>query len=127
MVINIPAMHIVSDNERMIPVIRKSKTGKMYPAKVLNPEYRDCMKALIVIMRSQIAPGWKPGNNIVVEIFAHTYKDTWNFLKIIGESLEGARVVTNDRYITTSLIVKYPVKRGSLDVVKMRVVNLEGE
>ena len=126
MTIEIPPMKIVSDNKRMIPVIRMSKTGKMYPAKVLNPEYRDCMKDLITIMRPQIPPGWKPSNNIVVEIFAHTYKDTWNFLKIIGESLEAAGVVTNDRYITTSLIVKFPVKRGQPDVVKMRVVNLEG-
>ena len=126
MTIEIPPMKIVSDNDRMIPVIRKSKTGKMYPAKVLNPEYRKCMKDLITIMRPQIPHGWKPSENIVVEIFAHTYKDTWNFLKIIGESLEGAGAVTNDRYITTTLIVKYPVKRGQPDKVRMRIVNLEG-
>ncbi len=125
MTIEIPPMKIVSDNERMIPVIRRSETGKMYPVKVLSTEYRNCLEDLIKIMRPQIPSGWKPSNNIVVEIFAHTYKDTWNFLKIIGEALEAAGVVTNDRYITTSLIVKYPVKRGQPDVVKMRVVNLE--
>ena len=125
MVIEIPPMKIVSDNDRMIPIIMKSTTGKMYPSKILSKVYRDCMKDLIKIMRSQIPDGWKPSENVVVEIFVHTYKDTWNFLKIIGESLEGAGVVTNDRYITTSLIVKYPIKRGQPDVVKMRVVNLE--
>lgn len=125
MVIDIPPMQIISDNERLVPVIMKLKSGKIYPRMVTSAAYKKCKKDLIRLMKSQIPKGWEPSDNIVWELFVHTYKDVTNILKILGDSMEGAGVVKNDRHLGTVFIVKYFEKRGSEDRVKMRIVNLE--
>ena len=123
MTIEIPPMKIVSDNERLVPVIMGKV--KKYPRNVTAADYKYCKQYLVEVMKDQIPSDWKPGKDVVVEVFVHTYKDITNILKILMDALEGAGGVENDRYITTLLVVKYPVKRGQPDVVKMRVVNLE--
>lgn len=125
MVIEIPPMQIVSDNDRLVPVIMKLKSGKIYPRVVPSTPYKNCKKDLIKIMQRQIPSGWVPSEDIVLEVFMHTYKDATNILKILCDSLEGAGVVKNDRHITTLFVCKYLVKRGQLDAVRMRIVNLE--
>ena len=124
MTIEIPPMEIVSDNERLVPVIRYSKVGKQYPAMVLNTKYDICMKQLVGIMKEQIPSDWVPSKDIVWELFARTYKDVTNLLKILGDSMEKAGVIKNDADLTTVFIVKYKAKRGSLDNVRMRIDNL---
>ncbi len=125
MVIEIPPMKIVSDNDRLVPVIMKLKSGKIYPRMVTSAPYKKCKEKLTRIMKSQIPKGWEPSDDIVWELFVHTYKDVTNILKILGDSLEDAGIVKNDRHLGTVFIVKYFEKRGSDDRVKMRIVNLE--
>ena len=126
MVLNIPPMKIISDNERLVPVVMKGKGGKShYLRTVTSGPYKRCKAVLIRIMEEQIPPGWKPSENIVLEVFVHTYKDATNILKILCDALEESGVVKNDRHITTLFVCKFPIKRGQPDVVKLRVVNME--
>lgn len=127
MVIKLPPMNIVSDNERLIPVIRRSKVGRPYPQLVNNPKYDKCKDDLILIIKPQIPDDWKPSKNVVWEIFARTYKDVTNILKILGDALEGAGVVSDDKYIGTVFVVKYFEDRKGPDEVHMRIVNLEDD
>ncbi len=124
MTIEIPPMKIVSDNDRLIPVIDRVRYNALRV--VTSGVYKRCKESLIKIIQAQIPATWEPSDDIVLELFVHTYKDATNILKILCDALEGAGVVKNDRHITTLFVCKYPVKRGQPDVVKMRIVNLEG-
>ena len=126
MIIEIPPMKIVSDNERLVPVIM-GKGEKKYPRNVTSKVYDKCKESLIRIMQAQIPSDWKPGKNVAVTLFVHTYKDITNILKILMDALEGAGGVENDRYITTLFVLKHPVKRGQLDEVRMTILNMEEE
>ena len=125
MVIEIPPMKIVSDNERLIPVIHKRKGGQIYPQLVNNPKYDKCKDDLILIIKPQIPDDWKPSKNIVWEVYARTHKDVTNILKILGDALQGAGVVTDDKHIGTVFVVKFFEETKGLDNVRMKIVNLE--
>ena len=107
--IKLPPMNIISDNERIIPIIMGGK-----PRAVSSPRYKKCKNELIrqMILQRDEATLHKWNSNIRIKIIAHTYKDITNISKIIVDSLEKAGIIENDRCVTVFLMVKIPIKRG---------------
>ena len=135
MKITLPPMKIISDNERLFPVIMGQKKmvyfGKEikyggHPRSVPTKAYKECKQILIDEMIGQTSqkciPYMRPWNyNIKIKILAKTYKDIGNIRKILTDSIQEAGIIENDRYITFLMMTKIPVKRGQLDEVEIYV------
>ncbi len=112
--ITVNEIDIVSDNERLIP----GKQGQL----VLNPKYRKCKEDLINLIRSKIPEGWggplEKGVPIVIEV--RTNKDLTNLVKIVADSMQGAKLIKNDRIIDDLHLMKRP-KIGPYDSVDIHL------
>lgn len=111
--IEIKGYEIISDNERLIPIIVNNK-----PRLVTSAKYKKCKKELIKIIQSQMPEHWNILNHeIEITIRAYTYKDVGNIIKVISDALEGAEVINNDRFVSDVHIHKVAIKRGQPDTV----------
>jgi len=118
MVIVIRDFQIVSDNERLIPVIMKGK-----PRVVTSGKYKKCKEQLRVLMREQMPEGYKPPEEPVIFMQVQTYKDIGNIAKVVMDALEGAGVIKNDRDILRLDVEKIKAKRGASDSLYIWVID----
>lgn len=101
---------IVSENKRLA---YNRKTGRAFTS----TEYKQskaCIEAAF-IEQTKYRPMY--GENVVITITVHTYKDIDNCIKPILDAMQVAGVIKDDRYVVRLLVHKIPIKRGQPDTI----------
>ena len=110
----------ISTNDLWQPVVKQSKTGRVYPALVQSAKYKDWLKEADGMLLCQPRPR-KPlaGALSVSVIVSPQGRDLDNYLKSTMDALEGAGIIRDDMDVS-DLVIRRKIgqnpKTISLDI-----------